>query len=213
MVPEFVVKYILTLPPYAKAFVCLAILMLVAVFSVPLIKSQGIISYYIVLVAAAILSIALLFIRPKTEITIKSEKEIDARNAPVKETQEKITSVPELATESQGGEESTKKQTEPVRKPAKEIGRKDVLSKLTHDEKAFIAPYIFKDITSQNVDVMGGVYQSLFKKKILDPPPSVGYLTRRDVLIQDWAKEYLVANPELLKGYEEVAPKEVPWWW
>lgn len=196
MVPDLeLAKLFLTLPRWARAFVCLAILMLTAVFSAPLISAQGTGSYYVVIGAVAILSIILLFVSPQTEI--RSKPETNSK----KETE-------------------TGMQTRQYRPPevrsapsSQEAGREEVLQRLTHGEKEFLAPYIFQDVTSQNVDVMGGIYQSLYKKQILDPPPAVGYLTRRDVLIQDWAKEYLKAHPELLKGYEKVLPQETPWWW
>ncbi len=195
MVPEFAVKYVLTLPPLARAFVCLGVLMLVAVFSVPFIGSQGIGSYYTVLGAAIILSITLLFVSPKTEITIKpetvSKKEVETSVQTRQHRPPEVRSTPIL----------------------QKAGREKALHELTHGEKEFLAPYIFQDVTSQNVDVMGGIYQSLYKKQILDPPPPVGYLTRRDVLIQDWAKEYLKQHTELLKGYDKTPPQDVPWWW
>lgn len=169
--------------------------MLTVVFSVPLISAQGTESYYVVIGAAAILSIILLFVSPQTEIRSKpgtdSKKEAETSMQTRQHRPSEVRSTP----------------------IPQKTGREDSLHRLTHGEKEFLAPYIFQDITSQNVDVMGGIYQSLYKKQILDPPPAVGYLTRRDVLIQDWAKEYLKAHPELLKGYEDQAPEEVPWWW
>lgn len=86
------------------------------------------------------------------------------------------------------------------------------LHNLTYDEKKFLAPYIFQDATCQYTNVCGGVYTSLLHKKIVMPPPSLGYLTYREVGVQEWAKKYLKEHQELLAGYEDTPILQKPRW-
>lgn len=192
--PDFeIVRHFQTLPRWAKTLGLLAVFALTAVFSFPLIASQGKLSYVVVLVAVPIIAALLLFVSPdQTEIRNKTE--------------DKKSNQPPLSSSTS---QPSEKQEVVVQQKKR---REDVLHKLTHDEKEFLAPYIFKDVTSQYSNVMGGIYQSLFKKQIVDPPASVGYMTYRDVLIQDWAKDYLAEHTELLKGFENAQPRIKPHW-
>gem|GEM_PF-6064632 len=192
--PDFeIVRHFQTLPGWAKSLGLLAVLALTAVFSFPLIASQGMLSYVVVLVAVPVIASLLLFVSPdQTEIRSKTEDK-KSNEPPASPNTSKPSEKQEVVVQQ-------KKR------------REDALHKLTHDEKEFLAPYIFKDVTSQYTNVMGGIYQSLFKKQIVDPPASVGYMTYRDVLIQDWAKDYLAEHRELLKGFENAQPRTKPHW-
>ncbi len=163
-----IIKHFQDYPFWARALVFLAVNALAAVLAAPLIGSVGINPYLVFIVATVIISFVLLFVGPNQ---VK-------KNAPVTKNTPLV-----VVPRSKPLEDEVQLQQK---------RREDYLNKLTRDEKEFLAPYIFQDVTSQYIDVMGGIFQSLYKKRIVDPPASVGYMTYRDVLIQDWAKDYLV---------------------
>jgi len=185
-----IIKHFQDLPPWARALVFFVVNALATVLAAPLIASVGVRPYFVFLIAVVIISFVLLFVKPKQAMKtthVGEERKVYVRSEPSK-------------TQTKALEAQQKKR------------REDLLHKLTREEKEFLAPYIFQDVTSQYTDVMGGIFQSLFKKQIVDPPASVGYMTYRDVLIQDWAKDYLIAHLELLKGFENVLPRTKPRW-
>lgn len=193
MIPDWnIIKHFQDLPLRARALVFLAVNALVAVLAAPLIGSVGIQPYLIFIVAVTIISFVLLFVSP---------------NQVEKESMRKIKERMNIASST-----STRKPQEQDVEVQQKKRREEFLHKLTREEKEFLAPYVFQDRTSQYTNVMGGIYQSLFKKQIVDPPASVGYMTYRDVLIQEWAKDYLIAHPELLKGFENAQPRTKPHW-
>ena len=79
--------------------------------------------------------------------------------------------------------------------------KRKTLEKLTPDEKAYLAPYILQQESSQYFSLEDGVAGELIAKGILHQTSTLG-----DVIdgfaysIQPWVREHLKNNPELLKG-------------
>lgn len=81
------------------------------------------------------------------------------------------------------------------------------LKQLTSEEKDFIAPFIFKDVTAQYGSLRSGVVKSLLNKSILMPPNGIGNVFAWAFNIQPWALKHLKEHPEILSGFENSEPR------
>ena len=78
--------------------------------------------------------------------------------------------------------------------------RLQVLSKLTPEEKAYLAPYIFNTENTQYFAIDDGVVGGLTAKRILYRASSVSARwTMFAFNMQPWAREHLEQNPDLLQ--------------
>ncbi|MFT6904811.1 MAG: hypothetical protein ACJAS1_001465 [Oleiphilaceae bacterium] len=76
------------------------------------------------------------------------------------------------------------------------------LAKLTPDEKAYLAPYVLGQETTQYFLMEDGIKGSLETKGILYRASNMGdMVTGWAYNIQPWAKEYLENNEHLLEGF------------
>ena len=75
------------------------------------------------------------------------------------------------------------------------------LHNLSADEKAYLAPFILDDESTQYFLIEDGVAGGLTAKGVIYRSSQVGSLVDGWAFnIQPWAKEYLAQNPELLAG-------------
>lgn len=86
-----------------------------------------------------------------------------------------------------------------------------LLHELTGEEKDFVAPYIFKDVTAQYASFQNGIAQSLLRKNIL-LPARMGEMFEFPFHIQQWALKYLKKHPEILSGHENAQVWEKSRW-
>nr|WP_010130628.1 superinfection exclusion B family protein [Microbulbifer agarilyticus] len=90
--------------------------------------------------------------------------------------------------------------------------RKRGLAHLTPDEKAYLAPYIFDQKTTQYFLLEDGVKGSLEAKAIIYRASNVGDMVDGWAYnIQPWAKDHLENNPQLLDGYTREVGQHSRW--
>jgi hypothetical protein len=90
--------------------------------------------------------------------------------------------------------------------------RKAELVNLTPDEKAYLAPYVLGDVTTQYFLMEDGIKGSLEAQDILYRASNMGDMVRGWAYnIQPWAREHLQSNPELLDGLTPKMQKHSRW--
>lgn len=90
--------------------------------------------------------------------------------------------------------------------------RKRDLARLTPDEKAYLAPYILDQKTTQYFLIEDGIKGSLEAKAIIYRASNVGDMMDGWAYnIQPWAKDHLESNPQLLEGYTQEVEKYSRW--
>jgi len=88
--------------------------------------------------------------------------------------------------------------------------RYSMLRDLTPAEKAYLAPYIFDQETTQYFGAEDGIKGSLEAKIIIYQASVMGHLiTGFAYNLQPWAREYLTKHPELLEGAKK--PEKRRW--
>ena len=93
-----------------------------------------------------------------------------------------------------------KKQKRRKKEKAMESRKADLVN-LTPDEKAYLAPYVLGELTTQYFLMEDGTKGSLEARGILYRASSMGdMVTGWAYNIQPWAKEHLQNNPNLLEG-------------
>lgn len=90
--------------------------------------------------------------------------------------------------------------------------KKADLVNLTPDEKAYLAPYILEQETTQYFLMEDGIKGSLEAKGILYRASNMGDLIDGWAYnLQPWAREHLQNNPELLEGFTQNLQKRSRW--
>ncbi|AOU99811.1 hypothetical protein BI364_15825 [Acidihalobacter yilgarnensis] len=80
--------------------------------------------------------------------------------------------------------------------------RKELLHKLTPEEKGYLVPYILNQQNSVYVGMDDGIMAGLRKKGITYLAANMGDLRNGFAFnLQPWAREYLQGNPQLLDSY------------
>ena len=73
----------------------------------------------------------------------------------------------------------------------------NILRKLAPDEKAYLAKYIKKDVSSLEFGINDGVICGLRAKNVVYLPSSAGYFSRIAFNLQPWVLEAFDRHPEL----------------
>lgn len=90
--------------------------------------------------------------------------------------------------------------------------RKADLVNLTPDEKAYLAPYVLGQATTQYFLMEDGIKGSLEAKGILYRASNMGdMVTGWAYNIQPWAREHLQNNPNLLEGFTPSMQRHSRW--
>jgi Super-infection exclusion protein B len=83
--------------------------------------------------------------------------------------------------------------------------QREMLHKLTADEKAYLAPYIKKNKAMQRFNLEDGIAGSLRVRGIIFCGAQVfDQVTGAEFALAPWARDYLIAHPELLNGASKI---------